>query len=204
MPVVRPPRWSVLLVLALLAPAVLAGCTSAVSGTAVADPAATTTTTTRPPTTTTRPTAPTDALPDGAEVLLAPTIAVRKTTPTDAAAFCALVTAEDVTAAFGLTLVPQEAPDGLCSPDFEEGGYVFVSNLGTFSGTPIEIGGNSALLAEQRNGTGSCQVTVALSETALAGDVLDIDARGVTESPRDLCEAVQDFARRVFDRLPNA
>lgn len=110
-----------LLALTLLAPA---ACASTVSGTAVADPAATATT--PPPTTTTttegtttqrRPSGGSDTLDD-------PTIAVATTAPDDGQPFCDLVSPAELTTAFGLTEAG-ESVSVFCQIRFAEGGYVF-------------------------------------------------------------------------------
>lgn len=210
MPLVLPPRWSVLLASTLLAPAVLAGCASAVDGTAVADPRATTTTTTAQPTTEATTTAPTEetttraAPPAGSATLDDPTITTAKSVPTDGQPFCDLVTPADIATAFGLTLQDTSVLI-LCSITFAEGGSVYVSSAGDqVRGTPIEIGGNSAIYTEGGDGPGSCQVTVALSAAGALGDLLDIDVRDVSSPARPLCDGARDLARIVFDKLPDA
>lgn len=205
MPVVLPPRRNVLLVLALLAPAALAGCASSVSGTAVADPGATTTTatttTTRPTPTTTEETTSEDAPPTGSADLLSPTITVAKSAPEDAQGFCALTSAQEVGAAFDLDVTTLSSTV-LCTAVLAGGGTVFISGFGASSGEPIEIGGNSALVIDQNDGPGSCQVTVALSDDFF--DLLDIDVRDVPGPGRPLCDGARDLAQIVFDKLPNA
>lgn len=198
-------RWAVLAVAAVMFP--LAGCASAIDGQPVAAAGADTTTTTSETedetTSDTEEETTDDPGPSGGEGdLLDPTITTPKAAPADAEGFCALVTPEEIGGLFGLT-AEQPSSSFLCTVPFSEGGNVLISELGAFSGTPLEIGGNSAVMVENQSGPNSCQVTVALNDDF---DVLDIDARGGVPAVegRPVCDAVRETAALVFDKLPDA
>lgn len=178
---------SVLLILA----GAVTGCTVTVDGSPVADPGATTTTTTTAPTTTTTTTT-TRAAPPGGQV---PPGTPRTAQDVD---FCALLTPTDIQQALGLTQSGPPDDSFLCTINFAEGGFVFVSEIGTSQGEPIQVEGQPAVLLQTQ--PDRCQVTVQLAGGP--SDLLDIDARDVANPVLPLCEGVVELARRGYLRLP--
>lgn len=180
----------------------LTGCAVTVEGTPRADPAATTTTTTTTTTEAEPPIDPDDGpLITGTDTLDNPTIATAKTG--QGVDFCNLLNPQDIQQALGLTQSGPQPTDNLCTTTFAEGGFVYVSQIGTSFGQGFELRGNSALLLQRDEF--SCQVTVALNPTSPdTEDVLDIDARLVVNQPVPICDGVRELANRAFQRLPAA
>lgn len=138
--------------------------------------------------------------PQGTATLDDPTIGTARRI--EGVDFCTLLTPEDIAQATGLTQEGPPSLDFLCSIDYAEGGFVFVSDIGADTGEPVVVGGNSAILV--RDDENSCQVTVALGPDAAQGNVLDIDSVVLAESPVPVCDGVLELARRALNRLPPA